>query len=288
MGQSRGSTARSRFLGAELRARREAANWSGLNLAQRMGCAASTLSRIESGDRGATTANLATYLTLCGVFGDEQAALLEMARSPEQGWWVCSHSGRGPDELDPLWFTCAMANRIIGYHPGSVPDLLQSEEFTAWQLRHRLGPHASAEYLDELLNVKVSRQQILHRPVRCECVFYLHESMLRAMPGPEDVRSGQLLHMAMLVGAGRARIRVLPTGVDHDIPSVGRFWVLGLAGYAPVVCMQGDEVSGFGERAADVAGYERIISRLDALSLSDAQSTELIINCADTPAAVAS
>ncbi|HWC79865.1 MAG TPA: helix-turn-helix transcriptional regulator, partial [Pseudonocardiaceae bacterium] len=76
MGQSRESTARSRFLGAELRTRREEAGWSALHLAQKMGWAASTVSRIETGERGATAVNLATYLALCGVVGEEQAALL--------------------------------------------------------------------------------------------------------------------------------------------------------------------------------------------------------------------
>lgn len=284
MGQSRESTARSRFLGAELRTRREEAGWSALHLAQKMGWAASTVSRIETGERGATAVNLATYLALCGVVGEEQAALLDLARGREEDWWVCAHDGRGPDELDPLWFSCATANRISCYYPGSVPELLQSEEFSAWQLRHRLGAEAGEADIDELLTVRLARQQVLYRPVRCECVFYLHEPMLAAMPGPDPVRGGQLLHMAMLIGAGRVRIRVLPTGVDHEFPSVGRFWVLGFAGHAPVVCVQGDEVSVFGERAEDIAGYERIIGAMDELALSEAASAELIIRLADAPA----
>ncbi|HWC83832.1 MAG TPA: hypothetical protein VG756_28055, partial [Pseudonocardiaceae bacterium] len=50
------------------------------------------------------------------------------------------------------------------------------------------------------------------------------------------------------------------------------------------VCVQGDEVSVFGERAEDIAGYERIIGAMDELALSEAASAELIIRLADAPA----
>jgi transcriptional regulator with XRE-family HTH domain len=279
----RKSTARSRFLGAQLRARREAASCSAQQIARKMGWVDSTISRIETGSGRVSAVNLVTYLSLCGVVGEEQLALLKLAENPEEDWWVCPHGSIGPDELDPLWFTCSTAYHITVHHPGSVPDLLQSREFSNWQLRARLGNDVTREDLNALVQEQLRRQEVLYRPAHCDWPFYLYESTLRAMPGSDEVRNDQLMHLTLLIAQRRVRIRVLPTGVDHRIPSVGgRFWVFRFAVHAPVVCVQGDAVSVFGEREADVAGYVDIVNRLDALALSDQQSAELIVDLANT------
>ena len=278
MTQTRESTARSRYFGAELRRRREAANWSALHLAQKMCWAPSTVSRLESGERGVTQVNLATYLSLCGVVGDEQAELLELARAKDDAWWTCAHDELEPDELPALWFTCGMANRATCWHPGGVPELLHTEEFGVWQIRSRYGTGAAAA---ELWAERLERQQMLYRPVRLSLTYYLQESALRSLPRDPDVRSGQMVHLAMVVGERRVKVRVVPARFDHLLPAMGRFWLFGFTGFAPVVCAQSDLVSSFGEREHDVAAYERILTRLDALALPPDESVELVVRIGD-------
>ncbi|HWC79319.1 MAG TPA: helix-turn-helix transcriptional regulator [Pseudonocardiaceae bacterium] len=273
----RKSTARSRFLGAQLRARREAAGWTQPQMARRMGWVATTISRIETGSGRVATTNLITYLAVCGIVGADQAALIALADGYLDDWWLCPHGAVGPDELSPLRFTCTTADSIAVYHPGSVPDLLQSQEFSCWL--H--GP-------DEV-QARLGRQQVLYRRTPCDWTFYLPESLLHTLPGPPEVRGDQLMHLALLIMQHHIDIRVLPTGAEHQLSSVGgRFWLFGFADHQPTVCVQNDTVSMFGERDADVVVYQQIVRELDALALPDRQSADLILQLANAaPPAVA-
>lgn len=284
MSQPRESSARSRYLGAELRKRRERANWSALQLAQRVGWAASTVSRLESGERGVTPVNLATYLAMCDVVGNEQAALLELSRGREDGWWTCSHGDVLPDEVPALRFQQEAANRITCYHPGIIPELLQTEEYADWQLRDHLSIEVALDLVDRLVvrvQERLDRQHVLYERERRSWVFYLDENALRALPGDAAAGSGQLVHLAMLVEQQQARIRVIPTELVHLGAAIGRFWVFGFEAYAPVVCAQTDTISLFGERESDVAAYQRILDRLETTALSELDSLDLIVKLAD-------
>jgi uncharacterized protein DUF5753 len=74
---------------------------------------------------------------------------------------------------------------------------------------------------------------------------------------------------------------VLPARLDQMLPVMGRFWLFGFPGFAPVVCAQSDLVSSFGERERDIAAYERAVARLDSLALSADDSIELIVRIGD-------
>lgn len=282
MSQSRESSGRSRFLGAELRKRRENADLSALHLAQRIGWAPSTVSRIESGERGATPVNLATYLTLCDVLREEQAALVELARAREDERWVCPHGDLLPDESPALRFQQEQANRITCYHPGAIPELLQTSEVAALQLAHQTGMDlVLADRLRDRVAARLARQQILHQTGKRSWMFYLDEVTLRTVPGDHSVRSGQLVHLAMLIGQHQVRIRVLPAKLAQSNVAMGRFWLFGFAAYAPVVCTQTDTISLFAEREPDLVAYLRILDRLNALALPERDSRELIVRLAD-------
>lgn len=281
MSNRRETSARSRYLGAELRARRETANLTALHLANRLGWAASTISRIENGERGATPTNLATYLTLCDVLGADQAGLLELARAREDERWSVPHGDRMPDEARALRYQQEQANRITCYHPGAIPELLQTEEIATLQVRHQAG---AAAILPDLLAgqvaARIDRQNILHEAGR-SWVFYLDETTLRTLPGDPNIRSGQVAALAMLIGSGHIRVRVIPTHLAQAGVAVGRFWLFGFQDYAPVVCIQTDTISLFAEKEPDLVAYERILGRLDAIALSEHASTELIVRLTD-------
>jgi transcriptional regulator with XRE-family HTH domain len=268
------STARSRFLGHELRTRRRAAGLTLSDVATRMKLYASTLTRVEKGERGLTLTNLVTYLALCGVVGTEQQALLELARAREDQWWTCPHDGAGPDELPALWFTLKAADRVTCWHPGAVPELLQTDELAAWQLQSRHG--ATADVAARHAERTERQQEYVLGPSLRKLTFHLPESALRSLPVEDNVRSGQMAHLAMLIAEERVRIRVLPERLDHGVPAIGRFWLFGFRGHASTVCAQTEGVSVFAERAQDVQTYELSMKRLDALALSEQDSADLI------------
>lgn len=270
---TRESSTRSRFLGTQLRERREAMGLTPLELARRIGWSASTVSRVESGERTVLLTGLASYLAVCGVLGAEQAELLELARAREDTWWTSPHDDMGPDELPALRYAAETANEVTCWHPGTLPEWTQAEAYGVWQLRSH---HGAGADVAGLWTERLARQDILAWPQPKQITFYLQESTLRAIPAQGNVRDAQLAHLNTLIAQHRLHIRVVPGRLDHGLPAMGRFWLFAFAGFAPVVCAQSDLVSVFGEREQDVAKYESMLHRLDELALSEQDSAQLI------------
>lgn len=276
--ETRESSARSRFLGRQLRARQEAAGMTALDLAQRIGWAPSTVARLESGEGAVTLTGLASYLVLCDVLGAEQAELLDLAQAREDPWWSCPHDDKEPDELPALRYAVETANRVICWHPEGLPELVQAEAYGVWQLRVR---HGAGADIAALWAERAARQDILEWPRPKQITCYLQESTLRSIPAHDGIRNAQLAHLRTLVALRRLYVRVLPTRRDHCLPVSGRFWLFGFAGFPPVVCAQSDLVSTFGQRKRDIASYESILYGLDELALSGQDSVTLIERLGD-------
>src|SRR3712207_290653 len=85
----RGSpTLRRRQLGQELRRLREVSGATIDQVAVKLRCSASKISRIETGMSGISQREVRDILDAYGVLGDHAEALVEMAREAKQrGWW---------------------------------------------------------------------------------------------------------------------------------------------------------------------------------------------------------
>src|SRR5690348_6897923 len=85
----RGSpTLRRRQLGMELRRLREAAGVTIDQVAERLECSASKISRIETGQSGVTTRDVRDILQVYGVPEADADVLLQFSREARQkGWW---------------------------------------------------------------------------------------------------------------------------------------------------------------------------------------------------------
>jgi transcriptional regulator with XRE-family HTH domain len=145
------STVRSRALGVELRAKREAAGLSGTEVAERLGWSPSWLSKVEHGHRGVTDVDVAALLAVCGVVGAEFARLVALCRESGRDTWVRPF---GDDRVPAA--EEARADSITGYHPVAVPRLLR-------------------------IDVPVERADVLDRSA-----FYVGEEAVRRS-GPEQL-----------------------------------------------------------------------------------------------------
>jgi DNA-binding XRE family transcriptional regulator len=87
-----GPTIRRRRLGTELRRLRESRSLRLQDVASSLGVAASTVSRIETGNAPTRTSYLTVMLELYGVADPaDRRALIEMAREGQRkGWWAPS------------------------------------------------------------------------------------------------------------------------------------------------------------------------------------------------------
>ena len=127
MAGRRGSpTLRRRQLGQELRRLREAAGTTIDQVAERMECSASKVSRIETGQSGVSSREIRKILAAYEVDGLKGEELVEMAREAKQrGWWqlygtVLTSAYVGLE---------AAATEFRSFEPLVVPGLLQTEEY---------------------------------------------------------------------------------------------------------------------------------------------------------------
>lgn len=125
----RESTACARELGGELRRIRECSGLRACELAKTLGWDSSTVSRLESGNRGTSEVHNAIYLASCCLGKNEMEQFLNLARATDDGYWLRPHGEQLPDELRSLIGKENPAGCIVSYEPLLIPGLLQTEDY---------------------------------------------------------------------------------------------------------------------------------------------------------------
>jgi transcriptional regulator with XRE-family HTH domain len=190
-----GPTVRRRRLGSELRRLRESHSIKLEEVADRLGLAPSTLSRIETGKAPTRTTYLNALLELYGVEDPGQRrVLLEMARDGHRkGWWPL-WDGVLPTGFGIYVGLEAEAASLRVYEAQVVHGLLQTEDYARAVMstvRRRQNP----EEIDRLVRLRMQRQDVLHRAQPLDVWVILDEAVLRRMASPSRMMREQLDHL---------------------------------------------------------------------------------------------
>ena len=190
-----GPTVRRRRLGSELRRLRESQSIKLEEVAERLGLAPSTLSRIETGKAPTRTAYLNSMLELYGVDDPGQRlVLLEMARDGHRkGWWAV-WDGVLPTGFGIYVGLEAEAASLRVYEAQVVHGLLQTEDY-ARAVMSTVRRRQTPDEIERLVKLRMQRQDVLKRTDPLELWIILDESVLRRMAGPSDVMHEQLEHL---------------------------------------------------------------------------------------------
>jgi len=206
-----GPTVRRRRLGTELRRLRENHSLKLEEAADRLGLAASTLSRIETGKAPTRTAYLMTMFEMYGVDDQGQRqVLIEMAREGHRkGWWAAY------DDVLPTGFGIyvgleAEAAALRVFEDQVVHGLLQTEAY-ARAVMGAVRRRPIATHVDRLVELRMTRQAALTReedPLRLWLI--LDESVLLREFGGPDIMRGQLEHLHEASQLPNVTLQVLP------------------------------------------------------------------------------
>src|SRR5580698_8334667 len=204
-----GPTVRRRRLGSELRRLREAQSIKLEEVAEKLGLAPSTLSRIETGKAPTRSAYLTTMLDIYGVSDPVQKRMLvDMAREGHRkGWWAVWEDAL-PTGFGIYVGLEAEAASLRVYEAQVVHGLLQTEEYARavmTTVRRRQTP----EEIDRLVALRMQRQEVLTRPDPLELWIILDEAVLRRMGGPADVANRQLEHLVDVSNWPNVTLQVL-------------------------------------------------------------------------------
>jgi transcriptional regulator with XRE-family HTH domain len=266
------TSVRSRTVANELRKLREERELSCAEAGKALGVSASKISRIETGNSGLQSEDVATLLGFYQVPSAKRNELLELLRRGDtKGWWE-RQAG-----LPKLWRAVIdyenKATRIQHYGPLIIPGLLQTGEYCEAMLRGTDDTLTDAE-LDNLVATRMARSTVLTRSTAPQYLAVIHEAALRMLVGGAGVMARQLRHLLGMAERPNVVLRVLPTSVGATVGLRGSFMILELTDEPDLVHIENQITGMFLEEDADLTGYRLALRNILSVALAaDATAT---------------
>lgn len=274
MSEVRSPTVRRRELGALLRALRLDRGFTVDQVAEQLLCSPSKVSRMETGQRGAT---LRDIRDLCGLYGvsdaDERARLMDLAREgKQQGWW----QGYALPHATYVDLEQAAASMKI-YHCAVVPGILQVGDYT--RAIHNVGipEFPDPDVIEQRVEERFTRQRILTRENPPSVEIILDEAILHRPVGGPSVMREQLDRIISVSKYPNVTVQVLPFEIGAHPALESDFIILMFAGQAPsIVYVEGLVGSIYMEKVPDVERYEQTFKVLRTMAASPKDSVAMI------------
>ncbi len=197
-------TVRRRELGALLKALRIAKGWTAEQVADRLLISTSKLSRLETGQRGASARDVRDLCDLYEVGDEQRQRLLDLAMEGKQrAWWQ-------PLALPYSTYVGleAEAASISDYGLGIMPGLLQTADY-ARAVVHAAVPKWVPEVVEQRVQGRMARQQLLHADHAPHFEAVVDESVLHRVVGSAAVMQAQLERLLELSGLPNVTLRVI-------------------------------------------------------------------------------
>jgi transcriptional regulator with XRE-family HTH domain len=248
---------------SQLRAWRLHMGWTQVEMGGKLGYSASLISGIETMDK-APTADFAVrcdeVFSAPGTF----ATLQELVAR----------------ETYPAFFAPVItfereAVRIHGWELGTIPVLLQTEEY-ARALIMSGRPKDRWEEIDRLVAERIARQEVISAENRPFLWYVLDESVLRHFVGASAVMGRQLDRLLEVADTPGIIVQTLPFTADNQAGADGPICVYEFAD-SPSVCYTGCYGGGrIVEGREEVADLMMVLNLIRASALSTRDSKDLI------------
>jgi len=274
-------TARQRELGTRLRGLRNEHGMTVEEVADRLLCSATKISRLETGAR---RPSLRDVRDLCALYeldkstSDELMSLAREAREP--AWWTQY------DDLD-LELLIGLeqeAEDITCYSMSYIPGLLQTEEYARGIIR-TVAPKMDPHIVHQRTEARLRRQQLLEKNDPPRFHVLLDEAILHRGVGGPALMTAQLDKVLEAARNDRVIVRVIPFAAGAYAAMDGYFALLEFredSDLWPVVFVEGLSGNQYLQRKDDIARYRETIDYLRVRALNQGDSIELISRIRET------
>ncbi|MBD0734382.1 transcriptional regulator [Streptomyces sp. CBMA29] len=266
-------------LGKRLQDLRERAGLSFEQAGQALDVTHATIRRMEKAEVGLKIPYVEKLLITYGITTPEEiGGFLALAREANRpGWW---HSFR---DVLPDWFSAFVslegeATVIRAYEPHYVPGLLQTPAYARAVLRAGM-PHAAAEEIERLVELRVERQALVRRANAPLLWVVMDETVLRRPIGGRQVMREQIDALAEATELLNVRLQVIPFASGPHPAMYGPFHIFRFQlQEIPDIAYSESLVGGvyFDERD-DVSTFLEALDRMCAQA-APAQSTKAILD----------
>jgi transcriptional regulator with XRE-family HTH domain len=265
-------TVRQRELGARLRQLRNALGMTVEDVADRLLCSATKISRAETGMRRASLRDVRDLCQLYGVSEAESEQLMALARQArEPGWWT-QYSDLNLEyiglEQDAIAITC--------FSMYLFPGLLQTESYIRTVIKG-IAPRMDPKVLEDRVEVRLRRQELLKQDNPPRYRALVDESVLLRRVGSAALMVDQLDRVISLERESRVTVQVIPFEVGVYSAQDSNFVLLELREpVSPVVFVEGLMHHQFLERINDLDRYREALEQMRDTALSPRDSIERI------------
>jgi transcriptional regulator with XRE-family HTH domain len=183
-------------------------------------------------------------------------------------------------EPHPAWFGPRVeyedrATVITDWEQRGIPGLLQTEAYARAVFR-ACHPYMRLETLEQRVQARLERQDILTRECPPKFWAVIDEGVLRHLVGGREVMAGQLNHLVTMSDSSRAVIQVLPFSAA-DAPGVdGPAALFEFEDQPSVAYLEGWYAGQVVEDPTEVADVASALSMIKGCALSPRDSLQLI------------
>ena len=267
-------TVRQRELGKRLRELRGQHEMTVEDVAEKLLCSATKVSRLETAVRRPSLRDVRDLCVLYGVDEATSAELMSLARGArEQGWWTQYEDL----DLDPYIGLEQEAAAITCFSMYYMPALLQTEDY-AQTIIKALAPKIEPAIHQQRVEARMRRQERLDGTNRPRYRVLLDEAALRRRVGSPVLMAAQLGKVLEAARNDKATIQVITFDAGAHAAADVFFVLLEFedANLSPVVFIEGLTGNQYIERKADIARYREAIEYLRDSALSPRDSLSLI------------
>jgi transcriptional regulator with XRE-family HTH domain len=279
MGRRPGVPVRQRRVSTELRELRKKAGLTCAEVAQALGTSTTKISRMETGERGLYTDDVAALLGLYHVPAKSREQLLDLVRNGgDPNWWQLKPSEL-PTEWRDLMALEADARAIANFEPLLVPGLLQTTEY-ATALTRGIDDDLSDGEVDALVATRMGRQTLLTKRRAPTLHAVVDEVVLRRPVGEPGVMQRQLQHLLTCTQRPNVTIQVVPFSAGATPGLGGPIVILELADGRCVVHHETRRAGTFLSEEPHVKATRLAMRKIQAIALAPEESGRLIASLA--------
>jgi transcriptional regulator with XRE-family HTH domain len=243
-------------------------------VAERLMCSPSKVSRMETGQRGATLRDVRDLCDLYGVADQvERDRMMTLAReAKQQGWW----QAYGLPYSTYVGLE-AEAVSISQYQSGVVPGLVQTAEYARVMGQNAVGKYSS-DVIDQWVEAKLTRQKLLTRDNPPYLWILLDEGVLRRPVGGEAVMAAQMERLVEVSSLPNVTLQVIPYSAGAHPAMEDNFRLLEFQGASPPLVFS-EGLLGFVylERSEDIERHREVFERLQSIAQSSKDSAAFIV-----------
>lgn len=274
-------TVRQRELGKRLRDLRNRDGLTVEDVASKLLCSATKISRLETGARRPSLRDVRDLCELYQVDASISEELMSLARAArEQGWWTQYEDLK----LDPYLGLEQAATAITSYTMYYIPALLQTEEYTQAIIK-AIAPKMSLDIHQQRVEVRLRRQQRLEEQDRPRYRVLLDEAVLRRPVGGAAVMATQLDKVIDAERRGRVVVQVVPFDAGAHAAQDSNFILFEFeenTNQSSVVFVEGLTGNQYFEKAREIERYREAVDYLRDAALSPPRSIQLIAEIRNT------